>query len=108
VYFARRLPLARITVEDCLAREGNQFALIVLATERARQLSRGAVPRVASGNRIAVVALREIAAGHVRFQQDVKETLLQYISETKAISAQRKGGVDARLANRRARMKPEG
>ena len=34
--------MARVTVEDCLEMVGNRFALVILAAERARQLSRGA------------------------------------------------------------------
>ena len=92
--------MARITVEDCLAKEGNRFALIVLATERARQLARGAAPRVVSGNRVAVVALREIAAGYVRFDQHVKDTVLAFIAEGKAITAARRPGPNERRLGR--------
>jgi DNA-directed RNA polymerase subunit omega len=76
--------MARVTVEDCLAFEGNRFALILLAAERARQLERGASPRVVSHNKVAVVALREIAAGRVRFVQDVKSVVVAFIAERKA------------------------
>ncbi len=58
--------MARVTVEDCLTKENNRFKLVLLATERARQLERGAeefVPR--EKDKSTVVALREIAAGHV-------------------------------------------
>jgi DNA-directed RNA polymerase subunit omega len=93
--------VARITVEDCLAKEGNRFALIMLAAERARQLSRGATPRVASHNKVAVVALREIAAGHVRFRELVKNTVISYIAERKAHSAELyRGAEKRRLENR--------
>ena len=75
--------MARITVEDCLAREGNRFALVLLAAARAKQLAHGAPSRVASTNRVAVVALREIAAGHVRFNERVKDVLVAFIAEKK-------------------------
>lgn len=94
--------MARITVEDCLAKEGNRFALIVLAAERARQLARGATPHVVSHNKVAVVALREIAAGHVRFREHVKNTVLDYIAERKVETADQ----HARGDRKRARNKP--
>jgi DNA-directed RNA polymerase subunit omega len=73
--------MARLTVEDCLARESNRFALVVLAADRAKQLARGARPRVVSHNRPAVVALREIAAGRVRFNESVREVVDAFIME---------------------------
>jgi DNA-directed RNA polymerase subunit omega len=79
--------VARITVEDCLAKEGNRFALIMLAAERARQLARGAKAQVASHNKVAVVALREIAAGRVRFREDVKNVVQTFIAERKIETA---------------------
>ena len=58
--------MARITVEDCLERVDNRFDLVLLATKRARQLVRGADPKVQWENdKPTVVALREIADGLV-------------------------------------------
>jgi DNA-directed RNA polymerase subunit omega len=79
--------VARITVEDCLEKESNRFALIVLAAERARQLAKGARPLVQCDNKPAVSALREIAAGKVKFVENVKSVLVTYIAETKQILA---------------------
>jgi DNA-directed RNA polymerase subunit omega len=76
--------VARITVEDCLENEQNRFALIVLATERARQLAKGALPLVESRNKACVTALREVAAGRVKFNESVGEVVRAFISETKA------------------------
>lgn len=54
--------MARITVEDCLEVVGNRFELVLMATKRARQLSKGAEPVVTTTNdKPSVVALREIA-----------------------------------------------
>jgi DNA-directed RNA polymerase subunit omega len=75
--------MARLTVEDCLARESNRFALVVLAAGRAKQLAQGAPPRVTSHNRSAVVALREIAAGRVRFNEKVHDVVAAFIAEKK-------------------------
>ena len=75
--------MARITVEDCLEQQGNRFALVVLAAERARQLSKGARPLVECDNKPAVTALREIARSKVRFIENVTDIVLQYIDEVK-------------------------
>lgn len=56
--------MARITVEDCLQHVDNRFDLVLLATKRARQLSRGVDPLLAWENdKPTVVALREIGEG---------------------------------------------
>lgn len=57
--------MARITVEDCLQNVNNRFELIHMASRRVRQLRKGAEPTINSKNRDIVVALREIAAGHI-------------------------------------------
>jgi DNA-directed RNA polymerase subunit omega len=58
--------MARVTVEDCLERVENRFALVVLAAKRTKELKRGAPLLVPDrGNREVVMALREIAAGTV-------------------------------------------
>jgi DNA-directed RNA polymerase subunit omega len=61
--------MARITVEDCLARVDNRFDLVLLSCKRARQLTRGVDPLVAWENdKATVVALREIADGLVTYE----------------------------------------
>jgi DNA-directed RNA polymerase subunit omega len=68
--------MARVTVEDCLDNVDNRFALVLLATGRARQLMRGAHSLVHhEKNKEPVLALREIAAGKVRFDKPVRETI---------------------------------
>ena len=57
--------MARITVEDCLKRIPNRFQLTLAATYRARQILQGHTPNVDSDDKATVIALREIAAGHV-------------------------------------------
>jgi DNA-directed RNA polymerase subunit omega len=57
--------MARITVEDCLARIPNRFELVVVAARRAKDLLQGARPLVKSENKEIVTALREIAEGKV-------------------------------------------
>jgi DNA-directed RNA polymerase subunit omega len=68
--------MARVTVEDCMAIVENRFALVVLATKRARQLMAGARPTLEhSKNKPPVLSLREIATGKVRFDRSVRDAL---------------------------------
>jgi DNA-directed RNA polymerase subunit omega len=67
--------MARITVEDCLDKIGddNRFSLVHLAVERVKQRRHGApllIPQ--RKNKEIVMALREIAAGEVSFD-NIKE-----------------------------------
>lgn len=58
--------MARITVEDCLQNVPNLFQLVLVAAKRARRIANGAEPTVDIENdKSTVIALREIAAGHV-------------------------------------------
>lgn len=59
--------MARVTVEDCLAKIPNRFELILVASKRARQLlTTGENPTVPwDHDKATVVALREIAAGNI-------------------------------------------
>jgi DNA-directed RNA polymerase subunit omega len=59
--------MARITVEDCLSKVESRFELVILAARRAKMIMRGAKPLVESTNRPIVGALREVAAGKVKF-----------------------------------------
>ena len=67
--------MARVTVEDCLDNCENRFALVILATRRARALMNGENSLVPSKNKEAVTALREIAAGKVEFDRPVQDLL---------------------------------
>ncbi len=59
--------MARLTIEDCLQQVGNRYSLVLLASQRARQLSIGVPALVEEDPREkpTVTALREIAAGKV-------------------------------------------
>jgi DNA-directed RNA polymerase subunit omega len=65
--------MARITVEDCLQKVNNRFALIHSAAKRVRQLRKGSEPTIASKNKDIVIALREIAAGKVGVSHKTQE-----------------------------------
>ncbi len=59
--------MARITVDDCIKLIPNRFELTLVATTRARQLALGSAPYVDAGkDKPCVVALREIAGGHIK------------------------------------------
>ena len=54
--------MARVTVEDCIKIVESRFELILLASERARTLSKGAQPLLERDrDKNPVIALREIA-----------------------------------------------
>ncbi len=66
--------MARITVEDCILKVTNRFDLVMLAAQRARDVSAGAPLTVDRDNdKNPVVALREIADStidldHLRYE----------------------------------------
>lgn len=62
--------MARVTVQDCVTNVPNRFKLVIMAGQRARELSSGAKPTVAKGNdKNPVVALREIAAKSISLEE---------------------------------------
>jgi DNA-directed RNA polymerase subunit omega len=80
--------VARVTVEDCLDRVNNHFALCILAAERARQLAAGARPLVVCHNKAAVTALREIGGGRVSFNENVDETVRTFLADRKIVDGE--------------------
>jgi len=62
--------MARVTVEDCLARIPNRFELVLTAAKRARQIEHGAEPLVPMGKeKPTVIALRELGEGKIDRQR---------------------------------------
>ncbi|WP_372830688.1 DNA-directed RNA polymerase subunit omega [Pontibacterium sp.] len=59
--------MARVTVEDCLDNVDNRFELVMVASKRARQLATGGKEAKVEweNDKPTVVALREIAEGHI-------------------------------------------
>jgi DNA-directed RNA polymerase subunit omega len=54
--------MARVTVEDCVVQVPNRFELVMIASQRAREIAGGAPLTIARDNdKNPVVALREIA-----------------------------------------------
>lgn len=72
--------MARVTVEDCVEKIPNRFQLVLLAAQRARNLSRGEELTVDRDNdKNPVVALREIADSTITVAQ-LEQDLLKSLS----------------------------
>lgn len=69
--------MARVTVEDCVLKIPNRFELVMLAAQRARNISAGAVLTVEKDNdKNPVIALREIADETVELDE-LEEALVK-------------------------------
>ncbi len=69
--------MARVTVEDCVTEIPNRFDLVMLATQRARDIAAGAALTLDRDNdKNPVVALREIAEKNVGVK-DLEESLVR-------------------------------
>jgi DNA-directed RNA polymerase subunit omega len=69
--------MARVTVEDCVQKVPNRFELVLLAAQRARNLSRGEELTIDRDNdKNPVVALREIADETIQLTQ-LKDSLVR-------------------------------
>lgn len=68
--------MARVTVEDCVDKVPNRFDLVLLAAQRAREISGGAELTIdRDRDKNPVVALREIAEQTI-VPSDLEETLV--------------------------------
>jgi DNA-directed RNA polymerase subunit omega len=69
--------MARVTVEDCVLKISNRFELVMLAAQRARNISAGAAMTIDKNNdKNHVVALREIADETVQLDE-LEEALVK-------------------------------
>src|SRR2546421_8464606 len=60
--WAKSLAMARVTVEDCVLKVPNRFELVLLAAQRAREITSGAPLTLdRDDDKNPVIALREIA-----------------------------------------------
>lgn len=88
--------MARVTVEDCLEKVENRFALVLVAAERAHQLEMGlsdpAVPE--DNDKPTVIALREIAAGFDMQQLMAKEEAKPVVNPSRASNVFLKDATD--------------
>ena len=77
--------MARVTVQDCIKIIQNRFELILVASERARTLAKGAEPLLERDrDKNPVVALREIAEQKLDLEQtrtDLVKGLQKYHEE---------------------------
>jgi DNA-directed RNA polymerase subunit omega len=72
--------MARVTVEDCVLRVPNRFELVLLAAQRARNISRGEALTIDRDNdKNPVVALREIADQTLKLP-DLEQDLVRSLS----------------------------
>lgn len=75
--------MARVTVEDCVLKVPNRFDLVMLASQRARDIASGAPETVARDNdKNPVIALREIAEDTVKLP-DLQEKLILGLQKEK-------------------------
>ncbi|WP_136162417.1 DNA-directed RNA polymerase subunit omega [Sphingomonas flavalba] len=71
--------MARVTVEDCVDKVPNRFDLVLVAAQRARQISGGAdLTLDRDRDKNPVVALREIAEETIR-PDDLRESVVQLL-----------------------------
>ena len=76
-----RIFMARVTVEDCIDKIPNRFDLVMMASQRARQLSAGAQPKIErNDDKFPVLALREIAAEAVDMNE-VEEAFIKSLQK---------------------------
>ena len=69
--------MARVTVEDCVVKVPNRFELVLMAANRARQISAGDQPTVLEDNdKNPVIALREIADETIT-AEDMRDTVIR-------------------------------
>lgn len=75
--------MARVTVEDCIIKIPNRFDLVILAGQRARNISAGAPLTIERDNdKNPVIALREIAESSVEvsdLEEAVVKSLQKYV-----------------------------
>jgi DNA-directed RNA polymerase subunit omega len=75
--------MARVTVEDCVVKVPNRFDLVMLASQRARDIASGAPETVARDNdKNPVIALREIAEDTLSLP-DLQEKLVLGLQKEK-------------------------
>ena len=73
--------MARVTVEDCVDKVSNRFDLVLLAAQRAREISGGAELTIdRDRDKNPVVALREIAGKELK-PDDLKEEYIRSLQK---------------------------
>jgi DNA-directed RNA polymerase subunit omega len=86
--------MARVTVEDCIVKIPNRFRLVMLAAQRARDLSVGSPLTVERDNdKDPVVALREIADGTIEVE-DIEAALIEGLQKHIEVDEPEEGSVE--------------
>lgn len=69
--------MARVTVEDCVEKIPNRYELLLVASQRAKDIAAGAPIKVQRDNdKNSVVALREIAEGYANIEELQKSLVM--------------------------------
>src|SRR5919109_1733718 len=93
------LGMARVTVEDCILKIPNRFDLVMLAAQRARDISSGAALTIERDNdKNPVVALREIADSTIdleSLQNSVVQGLRKHVETEEPVEEGGFGSGDA-------------
>lgn len=75
--------MARVTVEDCIEKIPNRFQLVLLASQRARNISAGAALTIERDNdKNPVIALRELAdetIDNAELEENIIKSLQRYV-----------------------------
>lgn len=106
--------MARVTVEDCILSVPDRFELVVLASQRTRDINSGASPMVPrDGDKNAVISLREIAKGSISVSTLRKGLLANFqrhlggedepvVESEELLDEQEKVGVERNLSEQEA------
>jgi len=93
--------MARVTVEDCVDKVANRFELVLLAAQRARQISSGAPIMVERDNdKNPVVALREMADEEVK-ADDLRETVIHGLQKNVEVDEPEEDDLSLLLAGKK-------
>lgn len=93
--------MARVTVEDCVEKVPNRFKLVLLAGQRAKDISSGSPITVDRDNdKNSVIALREIADEtiDVNMLEDRLISSMQHVAKTKESTTEEELKIDPELA----------
>src|SRR4051812_5250345 len=86
--------MARVTVEDCILKVPNRFELVMVASQRAREIGSGAAIMVERDNdKNPVVSLREIADTDLSLE-NLHESLVRNHQKVIEIEEEREEAID--------------
>ena len=92
--------MARVTVEDCVVRIPNRFELVLMAAQRARDISAGARLSLDRDNdKNPVVALREIAEESIVLEQ-LRDSVVQGLQKHVEVDEPEEDEMDSIVADR--------